>query len=119
MSKTPSNTIGRNIRQLRQKENWSQAMVAKKLDLSIPAFSKIETGLTDCSWTRLEQIADLFKVHVMDIVLEPGKYAGMDQAEEIDRLNELVESQGQEIIKLQKRTIGLYEELAREKVLPD
>jgi hypothetical protein len=44
---------------------------------------------------------------------------GNDQAGEIDRLNELVESQGQEIIKLQDRTIGLYEELAREKVLPD
>ena len=116
MSKTPLNTIGQNIRHLRLKENWSQAMVAKKLDLSTAAFSKIETGVTDCTWTRLEQIADLFNVHVMHIVLVNGKYPGMDQAAEIDRLNELVESQGKEIIKLQERTIGLYEELVREKV---
>ncbi len=39
------NIIGKNIRQLRQKNGWSQGEVAKRLSISIPAFSKIETGI--------------------------------------------------------------------------
>jgi transcriptional regulator with XRE-family HTH domain len=41
------NTIGKNIRTLRQKHGWSQGQVASRLHISIPAFSKIETGITD------------------------------------------------------------------------
>ena len=38
------NYIGKNIRRLRQKKGWSQSQVAAELKISVPAFSKIETG---------------------------------------------------------------------------
>ncbi|RZL30334.1 MAG: XRE family transcriptional regulator, partial [Pedobacter sp.] len=59
------NFIGSNIRQLRQKNGWSQGDVAQRLKISIPAFSKIETGITDINISRLEQIANLFDVSTM------------------------------------------------------
>jgi transcriptional regulator with XRE-family HTH domain len=40
-------TLGKKIRLLRHQKGWSQEEVAKRLDISIPAFSKIETGITD------------------------------------------------------------------------
>jgi len=116
MANTPLNAIGRNIRRLRQKNRWSQATAAEKLDLSIPAFSKIELGITCCTFDRLEQIAELFSVPVMEIISEEGQALAEQQAEEIARLNEVVRAQELEIIRLQDRTISLYEELARDKV---
>ena len=53
-------TLGKKIRLLRHQRSWSQEDVAKQLDISIPAFSKIETGITDVNLSRLEQIATLF-----------------------------------------------------------
>jgi transcriptional regulator with XRE-family HTH domain len=68
--------VGRDIRTLRQKEQWSQGEVAKRLDISIPAFSKIETGITDINLSRLDQISRLFNVSIMEILCKPGEKLG-------------------------------------------
>lgn len=103
--------IGRNIRQLRQKNGWSQGEVAKRLNISIPAFSKIETGVTDINFSRLDQIARLFDISTLEVIS-----LGHLKEEEIDyqQVNDLktkVSEQEEEIIKLQKRVIELYEEI--------
>jgi transcriptional regulator with XRE-family HTH domain len=41
------NSVGNNIRTLRHQRGWSQEDIATRLGISIPAFSKIETGVTD------------------------------------------------------------------------
>ena len=53
----PMQTLGKKIRLLRHQKSWSQEDVAKQLGISIPAFSKIETGITDINLSRLEQIS--------------------------------------------------------------
>ena len=53
--------LGKKIKMLRQQNGWSQGDVAKRLDISVPAFSKIETGVTDINLSRLEQIVTIFK----------------------------------------------------------
>lgn len=103
--------IGKNIRQLRQKNGWSQGEVAKRLKISIPAFSKIETGITDINISRLNQIATLFEISTLDIIS-----SGISKSENIDYqetnlLKIKIASQEEEIIKLQKRVIDLYEEI--------
>jgi len=108
------NTIGKNIRQLRQKKSWSQGEVAKRLNISIPAFSKIETGITDINISRLDQIATLFEVSTMDIISKEGENPQSLNFEEINKLKERLASREEEIIKLQKKVIDLYEEI-REK----
>lgn len=105
------NTIGKNIRQLRQKNGWSQGEVAKRLDISIPAFSKIETGITDINISRLDQIAKLFEVSTLEIISIDGK--GVDAASpiEVSILKDKLSHKEEEITKLQKKIIDLYEEL--------
>ena len=63
------NTIGKKIRLLRHQQGWSQDDVAKKLGISIPAFSKIETGISDINLSRLEQIASLFGFSLVELLV--------------------------------------------------
>jgi len=105
------NIIGKNIRQLRQKKGWSQGEVAKRLQISIPAFSKIETGITDINISRLEQIAALFGVSTMDIISREGENPNLLNSDEVVSLKNKLVAREEEIIKLQKKVIDLYEEI--------
>lgn len=105
------NTIGKNIRQLRQKNGWSQGEVAKKLKISIPAFSKIETGITDINISRLDQIAKLFDVSTLQIISKDPQNLTAGSFTEVNLLREKIAFQEDEIISLQKRVIDLYEEI--------
>jgi len=104
------NTIGKNIRHLRHKNNWSQSEVAKRLDISIPAFSKIETGITDVNISRLEQIAKLFETTVIELISKEGEHHQAENMAEIRSLKEKLAVMEEEIIELQKKIIALYEE---------
>jgi transcriptional regulator with XRE-family HTH domain len=53
-------TAGKKLRLLRNRKDWNQEDIAKKLGMSTPAYSKVETGITDINLSRLEQIADIF-----------------------------------------------------------
>lgn len=105
------NIIGRNIRQLRQKNGWSQGEVASKLKISIPAFSKIETGITDINISRLDQIARLFDVSTLQIISRDTENLHAGSFTEVNVLKERIASQEDEIVKLQKKVIDLYEEI--------
>ena len=65
-------TLGKKIRLLRHQKSWSQEDVAKQLGISIPAFSKIETGITDINLSRLEQISKLFEMTVVQLLNTHG-----------------------------------------------
>jgi transcriptional regulator with XRE-family HTH domain len=107
---TAINTIGKNIRTLRQKHGWSQGQVANRLDISIPAFSKIETGITDINISRLNQISTLFQVNVYDIICGPSDHPIRASLDELNQCKvELTDAQ-QEIIRLQKRLIRVFDE---------
>jgi transcriptional regulator with XRE-family HTH domain len=110
-TKNNINIVGTNVKRLRQMENWPQAVVAAKLNISIPAFSKIETGFTDCNLSRIRQIAEIFSVNVIEIIIPMDEYSKINGIDEIIGLKELLRIKEQEIIKLQSRTISLYQEL--------
>ena len=103
--------IGKNIKSLRQKNGWSQGEVAKRLSISIPAFSKIETGITDINISRLDQIARLFEVSTLDIISVDGESNRNANSQEIADLKQKLSDSEIEIIKLQKKVIELYEEI--------
>ncbi|GAB3930342.1 helix-turn-helix domain-containing protein [Mucilaginibacter myungsuensis] len=109
--KTRSNqTAGKNIRAVRHQNNWSQEDVANKLGISIPAFSKIETGITDINLSRLQQIADIFEMSLVALLSfddEHTEYTSSDLTDARKKLEECEE----EIVELQRKVIGLYEEL--------
>ncbi|TDQ11929.1 helix-turn-helix domain-containing protein [Pedobacter metabolipauper] len=107
------NTIGKNIRQIRQKNGWNQAHVAKRLSISTPALCKIETGITDINYSRLDQIANLFEISIVNLLFEEGENPQSERQEEVNLLKEKLMQREQEINKLEKKLIELYEEARR------
>lgn len=105
------NTTGKNIKQLRQKRGWSQSEVSRRLKISVPAFSKIETGITDINITRLGQLASLFEVSITDIINKAGENPQSSNFEEIKNIKEKLAIREYEIVELQKKVISLYEEV--------
>ena len=104
-------TLGKKIRLLRHQKSWNQEDVAKQLDISIPAFSKIETGITDINLSRLEQIAKLFEMTVVQL-LTFNDMEGQERYDtEVDSLTLKLHKREMELIDLQKKIIELYEEL--------
>lgn len=108
------NTIGKNIRTLRQKKGWSQGKAAAALNISVPAFSKIETGLTDINMSRLKQVSELFEVKPLQIICSEEEFSsGSNEGLIIQDLRlQLIDSQN-EVVRLQKKVIILYEEARR------
>lgn len=103
----PTYNLQYNIKQLRHRQGWSQEDVAIKLDISIPAYSKIETGITDINLSRLEQIAILYKTTVAKILTGDNP----EDFEELNRLKSLLLKLDQDVIDLQKQIIKLYKSL--------
>lgn len=103
--------LAKNIRSLRQQYGWSQGDIAAKLGISIPAFSKIETGVTDVNLSRLEQIAAVFAVPLANLLATEDTQQNVDQQEEVDAIMQKVQDRENQISALQKKVIILYEEL--------
>lgn len=56
------------IRYMRQSKNWSQEEMADKLGMSVAGYAKIEQGRTDAHYSKLEQIANVFGIGVMELL---------------------------------------------------
>lgn len=108
-------TLGKKIRLLRHQKGWSQEDVAKRLDISIPAFSKIETGITDVNLSRLEQISTLFEMSVVQLLTFNDTEQQEKYNSDLEVLSKKVQDRETEVIELQKKVIELYEELRRSK----
>lgn len=108
-------TLGKKIRLLRHQKSWSQEDVAKRLDISIPAFSKIETGITDVNLSRLEQISKLFDMTVVQLLTFNDTEGQEKYTSEVEDLSKKLQEREKEVIDLQKRIIELYEELRKAK----
>ncbi|PTR01255.1 transcriptional regulator with XRE-family HTH domain [Mucilaginibacter yixingensis] len=109
-------SLGKKIRLLRHQKGWSQEDVAKRLDISIPAFSKIETGITDINLSRLEQISTLFEMSVVQLLTFNETEQDQKYQNELDTVNKKLMDRETEVIDLQKKVIELFEELRQSKV---
>lgn len=56
------------IRQLREEHNWTQEEMAIKLNMSKNGYAKIERGDTRSNLHRLEQIAEVFGIDIMELL---------------------------------------------------
>lgn len=110
-------SLGKKIRLLRHQKGWSQEDVAKQLDISIPAFSKIETGITDINLSRLEQISKLYEMSVVQLLTFNDTEQEQKSASEIESMQKKLVEREAELIDLQKKVIELYEELRKPKAI--
>jgi transcriptional regulator with XRE-family HTH domain len=108
-----NNSLGRNIRNIRQKLGWSQEEAAARLSISVPALSKIETGVTDVNLSRLEQIAAVFDVPIKEIFVLKTE----DSVTEINMVEKKIQDREAEISHLKSQVIYLYEELRKKHVM--
>jgi len=100
--------IGENIKQSRRALGLNQAEAAKMLNISTPAFCKIETGQTDLNVSRLVQIAKTFRVSINQLF---GENADDFASEDIVELKKQLVEKDEEINKLRKKVIDLYDKL--------
>ena len=108
--KKTNKTIGQNIRTLRHQRGWSQEDVANRLGISIPAFSKIETGVTDVNLSRLEQIANIYEVSVVQLLTVDNEQVEVAPSH-LNLIQKKLSDREAEIATLQRKVIELYEEL--------
>jgi transcriptional regulator with XRE-family HTH domain len=90
---------GQNIKVIRELKNFTQDYVATRLNMSVPNYSNIETGKTDVTLTRLQQIATVLQIDFRQILnlnrakmLSPGSevHAGIEQTKNGNCCQEMV-----------------------------
>ncbi|TCC92755.1 helix-turn-helix transcriptional regulator [Pedobacter hiemivivus] len=101
-------TLGEKFRILRQKMGVNQKAMADQLEISIPAYSKLETSITDPNFSRINQIA---KVHGLTLreFLDIGEEGASEQEQLIQQLKEKITTLENSVIRLQSKLIDLYD----------
>lgn len=61
-------SVNDSIRTIRKIKQWTQEDMAEKLEMSVNAYSKIESGKTKLNLDKLEQIANIFNINVAELV---------------------------------------------------
>lgn len=97
--------LKKRLKMLRHNNGWSQEQVSAALDISIPAYSKIETGVTDINLSRLEQIAGLYNLDVVQLLSEEGP----QDFKEVVKLKNQLHQRDEEVIRLQRELIRFYQ----------
>ncbi|QIM66025.1 transcriptional regulator [Mannheimia granulomatis] len=65
--------INEKIRKLRESNSWSQEQMAEKLNMSLNGYAKIERGESKIYLEKLEQIAQVFDIDVVELMQADGK----------------------------------------------
>jgi len=109
--KSINRKLGRQMKLLRNKAGFTQSEVARELNISCPAYSKIEAGITDVNISRLIEISDVFKISVNDFFKEEDENDQFEITERnpIKSLKDTVIKQNEIIYSLQNKIIKLYE----------
>ena len=95
-------TLGEKIRSVRESKKMTQDDMAYDLGITLGAYSRIERGVTDVNLSRIEQIAKILKITMVDLFAQGEKT-------ELDKLRKLLDEKDKEIMELQKKIIKLME----------
>lgn len=60
--------ISEKIKNLRELRNFTQDYMAQQLDMTQAGYSKIEGGVTDISFSKMEEIASVLGVTIEDLI---------------------------------------------------
>ena len=101
-------TLGEKFRILRQKKGVNQKAMADLQEISIPAYSKLETGITDPNFSRINQIAEVHNLSLRQF-LDVGEEGVSEQEQVITQLKEKISQLENSVIKLQSKLIELYD----------
>lgn len=105
--------LSKKIRILRHQKNWNQEEVAKRLNISIPAYSKIETGITDINVTRLREIAAIYDLSLVELLTFKDSEEQHKLNTDMEEIASKLHAREVELLDMQKKIIELYEELRK------
>ena len=66
-------SVNEKIRKVRESKAWSQEQMAEKLNMSLNGYAKIERGETKLYLDKLEQIAQVFDIDIVELMQSDGK----------------------------------------------
>ena len=66
-------SVNEKIRKIREAKDWSQEQMAEKLNMSLNGYAKIERGESKVYLDKLEQIAQVFDIDVIELMQSDGK----------------------------------------------
>ncbi|OLV26027.1 helix-turn-helix domain-containing protein [Haemophilus parainfluenzae] len=66
-------SVNEKIRKIREVKDWSQEQMAEKLNMSLNGYAKIERGESKIYLDKLEQIAQVFDIDVIELMQSDGK----------------------------------------------
>lgn len=101
-------SFGQKIKILRQKNNMRQREVAALLEMSIPAYSKLETGLVDPNFSKLIKIAKVYKIEIEQL-LGVGEEGMSGWIQENTDLKNKVRELEADVINLRRKLIAMYD----------
>lgn len=78
--------IGRNIRRHREALGVRQGALALQLSITPSALSQIETGKTDISVDRIDQIAGALNLSFYDLMTTPNHVGGIKSGIEVEEV---------------------------------
>ena len=65
--------LNEKLRQLRETNNWSQEEMAERMNMSPSGYAKIERGETKLNIEKLQTIAQIFNIDIVDLMTNDGK----------------------------------------------
>lgn len=104
--------VGQKLKVLRQTQCLTQKFIADRLNISVPAYSKIETGGTDITFSKLLLITEIFGISVIDL-LKIGEKD--DDNEEFPDLKKQLANLNDAYNMQQKKIIELHEAIRAKK----
>ena len=66
-------SVNEKIRTIRETRNWSQEDMAEKMNMSKNGYAKIERGETKLNLHKLDQIANIFNIDVLELIKNDDK----------------------------------------------
>ena len=103
------NTVGDNLKVLRKEKRWTQTKIAEKLNLSVPAYAKIESGFTTMTMSRVHEFVSLFDVPVHVILCIEVKNEEVENVIILEGLKTKLAGIDTALNKLRVTAIELYE----------
>ncbi|MGI4805663.1 MAG: helix-turn-helix domain-containing protein [Janthinobacterium lividum] len=96
------------LKELRLQNHFVQDHVADLLNVSVPAYSKMETGKTDLNYSRLKALAAIYHISMIQLFTSEEKLlSGKPTA--LETILAKLFLRQQEINSLREQSIKLYE----------
>jgi transcriptional regulator with XRE-family HTH domain len=108
VNKNLGEVVRHNIRELRILHNLSTRDMTNLMDISIGSYYKIEAGNIELTYSRLQQIADIYKINLSELFT-----LGKTTANPLAIVKNKICEREDYMILLRSTIIGLYAELRK------